>query len=120
MKLALFPGTFDPFTLGHLDVLRRALSIFDTVEVTVAVNETKEPLMSRVSKKRRESQAAVLPLPSVLEVVVREELRNFVIEQGMAALTRILEEERTALCGAPYDRDSPSPRRAGSGSSLSR
>ncbi|MFV1980371.1 MAG: adenylyltransferase/cytidyltransferase family protein, partial [Rhodothermia bacterium] len=46
MKLALFPGTFDPFTLGHLDVLRRALSIFDRVEVTVAVNEDKKPLMS--------------------------------------------------------------------------
>jgi pantetheine-phosphate adenylyltransferase len=46
MKLALFPGTFDPFTLGHLDVLRRALTIFDTVEVTVAVNESKQPLMT--------------------------------------------------------------------------
>ncbi len=46
MKLALFPGTFDPFTLGHLDVLRRALTIFDRVEVTVAVNEAKRPLMN--------------------------------------------------------------------------
>lgn len=46
MKLALFPGTFDPFTFGHLDVLTRALKIFDRVEVTVAVNESKQPLIS--------------------------------------------------------------------------
>jgi len=46
MSLALFPGTFDPFTLGHLDVLRRALVIFDQVEVTVAVNRSKNPLLS--------------------------------------------------------------------------
>lgn len=46
MSLALFPGTFDPFTLGHLDVLRRALKIFERIEVTVAVNEEKKPLMS--------------------------------------------------------------------------
>ena len=46
MRLALFPGTFDPFTLGHLDVLERALKLFDRVEVTVAVNTSKQPLMS--------------------------------------------------------------------------
>ncbi|MEX0600604.1 MAG: pantetheine-phosphate adenylyltransferase [Rhodothermales bacterium] len=41
MKLALYPGTFDPFTFGHLDILERARSIFDRVEVTVAVNADK-------------------------------------------------------------------------------
>ncbi|MEZ4702434.1 MAG: pantetheine-phosphate adenylyltransferase [Rhodothermales bacterium] len=44
MALALFPGTFDPFTFGHLDVLERALRIFDEVEVTVAINSSKAPL----------------------------------------------------------------------------
>ena len=71
--------------------------------------------MSRVSKKRRESVANVVPLSSVLEVVVREELRDFVIQQGMVALAAILEEERTALCGAPYERGcQQQARRAGS------
>lgn len=46
MKLALYPGTFDPITLGHLDVLERALTIFDRIEVTVAVNVAKEALFS--------------------------------------------------------------------------
>lgn len=43
-RLALYPGTFDPFTYGHLDVLERALRLFDRVEVTVAVNAGKETL----------------------------------------------------------------------------
>lgn len=45
-RLALYPGTFDPVTHGHLDVLRRALRIFDRVEVTVAVNVSKNTLFS--------------------------------------------------------------------------
>ena len=44
--LALYPGTFDPFTYGHLDVLERALDLFDRVEVTVGINASKETLFS--------------------------------------------------------------------------
>lgn len=44
MTLALYPGTFDPFTFGHLDVLERALHLFDRIEVTVAVNAGKTSL----------------------------------------------------------------------------
>jgi pantetheine-phosphate adenylyltransferase len=45
-RLALYPGTFDPVTHGHLDVLCRSLRLFDRVEVTVAVNASKRPLFS--------------------------------------------------------------------------
>ena len=45
-RLALYPGTFDPFTYGHLDIVERALRIFDEVEVTVAVNAGKRALLS--------------------------------------------------------------------------
>ena len=41
MKTALFPGSFDPFTLGHLDVLRSALQLFDKVIVAVGYNGAK-------------------------------------------------------------------------------
>ena len=44
--LALYPGTFDPFTYGHLDVLERALRIFDEVEVTVGIHAGKRTLFS--------------------------------------------------------------------------
>jgi len=43
-RLALYPGSFDPFTYGHLDIVRRAAVLFDRLEVTVAVNSAKEPL----------------------------------------------------------------------------
>lgn len=46
MKLALYPGTFDPFTFGHLDILERARALFDRVEVTVAVNADKASLFT--------------------------------------------------------------------------
>ncbi len=46
MKIAVYPGTFDPITNGHLDILMRASSIFDIVYVAVAINLRKEPLFS--------------------------------------------------------------------------
>jgi len=45
-KLAIYPGTFDPVTLGHLDILRRACRLFDQVLVAVAPNEEKSPLFT--------------------------------------------------------------------------
>ncbi len=46
MKIAIYPGTFDPVTYGHLDVIERAREIFDIVIVTVALNSAKKPLFS--------------------------------------------------------------------------
>ena len=48
--LALYPGTFDPITNGHLDVLRRAAALFDAVEVTVAVNAEKRTLFTAAER----------------------------------------------------------------------
>ncbi len=46
MKIAIYPGTFDPVTNGHLDILERALKLFDRVVVTIARNSAKNPLFS--------------------------------------------------------------------------
>ncbi|MCY4158286.1 MAG: pantetheine-phosphate adenylyltransferase [Bacteroidetes bacterium] len=46
MKLAVYPGTFDPFTLGHLDIAQRALRLFDQLVITVAVHVEKSTLLS--------------------------------------------------------------------------
>ena len=46
MRVALYPGTFDPITLGHIDIVRRGLEIFDEVEIAVAKNIKKEPSFS--------------------------------------------------------------------------
>ena len=46
MKIAVYPGSFDPFTNGHLDVLSRATEVFDKVIVLVAINPAKKGLFS--------------------------------------------------------------------------
>ena len=46
MKLCIYPGTFDPFTNGHLDVLQRAAKLFDRVTVAVALSSTKHALFT--------------------------------------------------------------------------
>ena len=45
-SMALYPGTFDPVTFGHIDIMRRALKIFDQLAVAVALNPNKRPLFS--------------------------------------------------------------------------
>lgn len=46
MKHAIYPGSFDPMTLGHLDVIERAAEMFDTLTVSVLNNKAKSPLFS--------------------------------------------------------------------------
>ncbi len=46
VKIALYPGTFDPITKGHLDVITRGLRIFDKIVVAIASNPSKKPLFS--------------------------------------------------------------------------
>ena len=45
-RMALYPGTFDPVTFGHIDIIRRALKIFDQLTVAVALNPNKKPLFA--------------------------------------------------------------------------
>lgn len=51
MKIAVYPGSFDPITIGHMDILRRALKVFDKVIVAIAVNPKKKgvfPIEERI------------------------------------------------------------------------
>jgi pantetheine-phosphate adenylyltransferase len=49
-SIAVYPGTFDPVTMGHLDVINRSLNLFDKVVVVIAVNSSKEPLFTLVER----------------------------------------------------------------------
>ncbi len=49
-RKCIYPGTFDPITNGHLDVIKRALGLFDEVIVAVALNESKKPYFSLQSR----------------------------------------------------------------------
>jgi len=52
VSLAVYPGTFDPITNGHVDILRRSLKIFDRVVVALADNIRKKPLFSLEERRR--------------------------------------------------------------------
>lgn len=45
-RICLFPGTFDPVTLGHVDILNRALPLFDKIVIGIGINPTKAPMFS--------------------------------------------------------------------------
>ena len=57
MSLAVYPGTFDPITNGHVDILRRSLKIFDRVVVALAENVRKAPLFSSEERHRMITEA---------------------------------------------------------------
>jgi pantetheine-phosphate adenylyltransferase len=52
VKRVIYPGTFDPITNGHLDILNRALTLFDNVEVIVGENPGKSPFFTLGERKR--------------------------------------------------------------------
>lgn len=78
--------------------------------------------MKKSDKKTspREALTPMLQLAVPLADVVRHELREFVIGQGMAALVQTLEEDRAELCGEPYERGRSDPRRGGNCSGRTR
>ena len=65
MKTAICPGSFDPITLGHLNVIRRASNIFDKVVVCVMLNSTKKDPMFTVEEKVEMVRMAVAKYPNV-------------------------------------------------------
>ena len=64
MRTAVYPGSFDPITNGHLDVIQRAARLFDRVVVAVAINESKTPLFTMAQRKDLTARA-VGHLPNV-------------------------------------------------------
>jgi len=50
MRTVIYPGSFDPLTNGHLDVIQRATKLFDRVIVAVALNDSKNPLFSQIER----------------------------------------------------------------------
>jgi len=64
MRIAIYPGSFDPLTNGHLDVVQRAAKLFDRVIVAVAKNESKAPLFT-LEERQALVKKAVTHLPHV-------------------------------------------------------
>jgi len=91
MALALYPGTFDPFTFGHLDVLERASRLFEHVEATVAINASKEPLLS-VEERCALIEECTQHLDGVSVSAFEGLLVDYARERGAIALVRGLRQ----------------------------
>jgi pantetheine-phosphate adenylyltransferase len=87
MRRAIYPGSFDPVTNGHLDVIQRAASLFDEVIVAVAYNDAKHPLFSADERVEllREITAG---MPNVTIASFKGLLMNFALENGACAVVR--------------------------------
>ena len=87
MRTAIFPGSFDPFTIGHLDIVRRALGVFDTVVIAIGVNSAK--CGSATAQERLEAiRHAARTLPGA-EVIIYSGLTvDAAKEAGACAIVR--------------------------------
>ena len=93
MKKAIYPGSFDPVTLGHLDVIRRASQLFDHLVIAVLHNSAKTPLFS-VEERVKMLKEVTKDLPNVeiipfdgLLVDFAEQIGADVVIRGLRAIT---------------------------------
>ncbi len=84
---AVYPGTFDPITLGHEDIVRRAAQLFDRVIVAVAAGHHKKALFS-VQERVDMARFALSDMPGVEVAEFHGLLRDFVIASGAKAMVR--------------------------------
>jgi pantetheine-phosphate adenylyltransferase len=87
MRTAIYPGSFDPLTNGHLDLIQRAAKLFDRVVVAVARNEDKRPLFSPNERLSLVKQA-VRHLPGVQADTFDGLLIDYVVAQKAQAIVR--------------------------------
>jgi pantetheine-phosphate adenylyltransferase len=87
MRIAIYPGSFDPLTNGHLDVIQRAAKLFDRVIVAVAVNESKHPLFT-LTERVQLVEKAVLHLPHVKADSFGGLLVEYVAQKKAGAIVR--------------------------------
>jgi pantetheine-phosphate adenylyltransferase len=90
-RLALYPGSFDPFTYGHRDVVSRASRLFDEVEVTVAVNKDRAPLFT-IEERCAMVEEAVSDMKNVTVVPFEGLLVDHARNRGACALVRGLRQ----------------------------
>src|ERR1041385_8120560 len=87
MRTAIYPGSFDPLTNGHLDVIERAVKLFDRVVVAVAKNESKQPLFT-LEERLELVQLSVRHLPNVEADSFDRLLVDYVEQRSAQAIVR--------------------------------
>jgi len=93
MTIAVFPGSFDPVTRGHLDLIERASHLFDELIVAVMTNTSKQALFSKTEKVRL-IEAEVASLPNVRVQAATGLTVDFMAAQHATVLVRGLRNEQ--------------------------
>ncbi len=106
MKIAIYPGSFDPITNGHMDVIERASRLFEKIIVTVARNPVKTPLFSSqervslieeaLSEIRHANQVSVKTFEGLIVDFAHEQKANAII-RGLRAVSDFEYELQMAL-----------------------
>ena len=111
MRIAICPGSFDPVTLGHLDIISRSAKLFDKVYVAVLKNSSKKPLFS-VEKRIELLERCITDLPNVevitfsgLLVDCAKENDAIAIVKGLRAVTEFEYEFQMALINKKLNRE---------------
>jgi len=87
LRIGVYPGTFDPMTLGHLDIIRRGVHLVDRLVIGVTTNPSKEPMFAvaeRIAMVNRETA----DVPSVSVVEFDSLLMDFAEAQGASLILR--------------------------------
>jgi pantetheine-phosphate adenylyltransferase len=87
VRTVVYPGSFDPLTNGHLDVVERASKLFDRVIVAIAKNDDKQPMFTQAERKRQIA-AAVKGYPNVEVVAFKGLLVDFAEKKKAQAIIR--------------------------------
>ena len=111
MKIAIYPGSFDPITLGHMDIIKRAAAIFDRVIVCIMDNSAKKTLFTKEERVELVGKA-VATLPNVevdsASILLGEYARGFgkpVIIKGLRAVTDFEYEFQMAIINKKVNPD---------------
>jgi len=87
LRKAVYPGTFDPITRGHIDIIERGIELFDELIITIAINADKNPLFS-VDERIEMIENAVKDFDNVQVTSTRGLIVDFAAEEGAIALLR--------------------------------
>jgi pantetheine-phosphate adenylyltransferase len=87
MRIGVYPGTFDPVTLGHMDIIRRGARLVDRLVIGVATNPSKSPMFTLAERKAHVLRE-VANIPGVEVVNFDELLMNFAERLGATVIVR--------------------------------
>jgi pantetheine-phosphate adenylyltransferase len=87
MRIGVYPGTFDPLTLGHMDIIRRGARLVDRLVIGVATNPSKSPMFT-LAERKAQLVREVADLPGVEVVEFDELLMSFAERLGATVIVR--------------------------------